>query len=153
MHDSPPPYPGINPTYPNQPNGFTAPQQSPHMGFQGNPGMPPSYPQAPGTAAGGFQQASGGYPAAPGPSYPTLPANGFMPGPSAPPSSSKSFIHFSTNVSQRLTSISSDKGTRSSFVGLLRPPSPELGFRPAASVLRKSSSVLRVGSQEAAVEN
>lgn len=82
MHDSPPPYPGINPnytpTYPTQPNGFSQP---PQMGFTGAGGSqaPPSYPQAP-----------AGYPQAPGPSYPTLPANGFgggfQPGPSAPSS-------------------------------------------------------------------
>lgn len=128
MHDSPPPYPGINPTYPNQPNGFTAPQQPPHMGFQGNPGMPPSYPQAPGTAAGGFQQASGGYPAAPGPSYPTLPANGFMPGPSAPPSSSKSFNPFNRNISQRLTLFPVTKEQEAASSAYYDPRAPNSAF-------------------------
>lgn len=80
MHDSPPPYPGINPNYtsnyPTQPNGFPAPQQPPQqMGFVAG-------------GAGGFAPA--GYPNAPAPSYPTLPQNGFeggfQPGPSAPSS-------------------------------------------------------------------
>lgn len=80
MHDSPPPYPGINPNYtpnyPAQPGGFTAPNQQPQMGF----------------AAGGFTAPPASYPNAPGPSYPTLPQNGFaaggfQPGPSAPTSS------------------------------------------------------------------
>lgn len=90
MHDSPPPYPGINPnytpSYPTQPNGFAAPQQPPQMGFTGAGGSqppPPSYPHSP----------QAGYPQAPGSSYPTLPPNGFgadfQPGPSAPSSKLK----------------------------------------------------------------
>jgi hypothetical protein len=94
MHDSPPPYPGINPnytpTYPPQTNGQQAPGMgfnpgynpgppAPGMGFQGA-AAPPSYPGAPG--------ASGpSYPAGSGSSYPTLPPNGFNAGfqaPSAP---------------------------------------------------------------------
>lgn len=64
MHDSPPPYPGINPSYqpsyPTQPNG-----PAPQMGFAG---APPSY-------GGGSS-----FPQAPGPSYPNLPPNGFNAG-------------------------------------------------------------------------
>jgi hypothetical protein len=87
MHDSPPPYPGINPSYqpsyPAQPNGPQAPQ----MGFAGAP-QPPSYP-------GG----SAGFPQAPGSSYPNLPPNGFnggfqQSGPSAPPSKLKKLLVF-----------------------------------------------------------
>lgn len=89
MHDSPPPYPGINPNYtsnyPTQPNGFSGPQQPPQqMGFvAGGAGgfAPPTYP---------MNGQSAGYPNNPAPSYPILPQNGFaggfQPGPSAPSS-------------------------------------------------------------------
>ena len=86
MHDAPPPYPGINPSYtpsyPPQANGFAGAQppqmgfagpQPPQMGFAG--AAPPGYP-GPATASG-----SAG--------YPNLPQNGFQTGPSAPPSTSK----------------------------------------------------------------
>jgi hypothetical protein len=104
MHDSPPPYPGINPnytpTYPAQPNGFSGQPgpQAPQAGFGGYPQAPAGsqpYPQAPGQQypqAPGQQypQAPGQpYPQAPGQTYPTLPPNGFNPpfqGPSAPSS-------------------------------------------------------------------
>lgn len=104
MHDSPPPYPGINPSYtpsyPQQPTGFNG-QQPPAMGFAGGaaggaafPGAgPPSYP-------GG---SSGFVPQAPGTSYPNLPPNGFngfqQPGASAPSSefSCICFQHFRFN--------------------------------------------------------
>lgn len=105
MHDSPPPYPGINPnytpTYPTQPNGFGG-QQPPQMGFQaaGGGGAPPSYPGAPGGNYPSGPQAPTGtnYPQAPGPSYPNLPQNGFaggfQPGASAPSSKLKTLRHF-----------------------------------------------------------
>lgn len=85
MHDSPPPYPGINPTYPAQPNGFSGHQQ-PHMGFASSPAAPPPY-----QGQAGFQAAGASYPQAPGSSYPTLPPNGFnnFQGPSAPSSKSR----------------------------------------------------------------
>jgi WW domain-binding protein 2 len=86
MHDSPPPYPGINPnytpSYPAQPNGFNG--QQPPMGFTGGAGAPP--PSYPGGSSGFVPQAAGPS------SYPNLPPNGFnggfqQPGASAPPSS------------------------------------------------------------------
>lgn len=89
MHDSPPPYPGINPnytpTYPTQPNGFSGPQQ-PQFGYAGPGGAPPSYPQGPAAPTNNYPQAPTG---ASGSTYPTLPPNGFggfQPGPSAPSS-------------------------------------------------------------------
>lgn len=156
MHDSPPPYPGINPTYPNQPNGTNAPQQPPQMGFAGGPADPPMYtPQAPGggyppQAAGGYPgAAAGGYPgAAGGSTYPTLPPNGFNGGFQPSPSAPSEFIqqNFLFKFTKKLHF--SDERTRSCRFGVLRSTSPQLSLRPAAAILRKSSLILRIGPQQ-----
>lgn len=137
MHDAPPPYPGINPSYtpsyPTQPNGFNG-QQPPQMGFAGAPAAggsapPPSYP-------GG---SSGFVPQAPGSSYPNLPHNGFnggfqQPGASAPPSS-ENFLPFQTFSKLNKFLLFSDKRTGSSFFRILRPTTTQFCLRPTASVL------------------
>lgn len=89
MHDAPPPYPGVNPSYtpsyPAQSNGFNG--QQPPLGFAGGAAnLPPSY------------GSSGFVPQAPGTSYPNLPPNGFQqPGASAP-QSKLNFISFQNRI-------------------------------------------------------